>query len=253
MQDGTERDVDVVVCATGYAAADYLGQIEVTGEGGVTLREVSAPTGRTPIWGWQCPAFPILFMLYGPNTNVGSNSVIFVLEAQACCVVRALRYLRRRRRTYVAVKPAAMASFLAKVDQWIAGHGVDYPVQQLLPCRQRTRRHAVAAQRPRILGDDAAVQGRRLHLRTGAGGPTGHARWATAMTEFDGLDGWEQLRSRTGGGATARTNFSLRAVKLMREPFNDRRHEAATLVDVSGLQIADHTARGPSRRACRCV
>ena len=60
-------------------------------------------------------------MLYGPNTNVGSNSVIFVLEAQARYVVRALRYLRRTRRTYVAVKPAAMASFLAKIDQWMQG------------------------------------------------------------------------------------------------------------------------------------
>ena len=38
-EDGTELDVDVVLCATGYAAADYLGQIDVVGEGGVTLRE----------------------------------------------------------------------------------------------------------------------------------------------------------------------------------------------------------------------
>jgi cyclohexanone monooxygenase len=120
MQDGTERDVDVVVCATGYAAADYLGQIEVTGEGGVTLREVWRD-GAHAYLGMAVPRFPNFFMLYGPNTNVGSNSVIFVLEAQARYVVRALRYLRRTRRTYVAVKPAAMASFLAKVDQWMQG------------------------------------------------------------------------------------------------------------------------------------
>ena len=63
------------------------------------------------------------------------------------------------------------------------------------------------------------------------------------MTELDGLDGWERLDPALRGVATARTNFSLRAVKLMREPFNDRRREAATLVDVSGLHIADHTAR----------
>ena len=110
MQDGTERDVDVVVCATGYAAADYLGQIEVTGEGGVTLREVWHD-GAHAYLGMAVPRFPNFFMLYGPNTNVGSNSVIFVLEAQARYVVRTLRYLRRTRGTYVAVKPAAMASF----------------------------------------------------------------------------------------------------------------------------------------------
>ena len=39
-EDGTEREVDAVVCATGYAAADYLGQLDVSGEQGTTLREV---------------------------------------------------------------------------------------------------------------------------------------------------------------------------------------------------------------------
>jgi acetyl esterase len=63
------------------------------------------------------------------------------------------------------------------------------------------------------------------------------------MTEPDGLDGWERLDPALRAVATTRTNFSLRAVKLMREPFNDRRREAAALVDVSGLHIADHTAR----------
>src|ERR1700757_731302 len=63
------------------------------------------------------------------------------------------------------------------------------------------------------------------------------------MTELDGLDGWERLDPALRAVVTTRTNFSLRAIKLMREPFNDRRREAAALSDVSGLQIADHTAQ----------
>jgi cyclohexanone monooxygenase len=120
LEDGTEREVDVVVCATGYAAADYLGEIEVTGEGGVTLRDVWRD-GAYAYLGMAVPGFPNFFMLYGPNTNVGSNSVIFVLEAQARYVVRALRYLRRKGKSYVAVRPSAMAAFLAKIDQWMQG------------------------------------------------------------------------------------------------------------------------------------
>jgi cyclohexanone monooxygenase len=119
-EDGTERDVDVVVCATGYAAADYLGEIEVTGEGGVTLRDVWRD-GAHAYLGMAVPRFPNFFMLYGPNTNVGSNSVIFVLEAQARYIVRALRYLRRKGKSYVAVRPSAMAAFLAKIDRWMQG------------------------------------------------------------------------------------------------------------------------------------
>jgi len=63
------------------------------------------------------------------------------------------------------------------------------------------------------------------------------------MTEFDGLDGWERLDPTLQAVATTRTNFSLRAIKLMREPFNDRRREAAERTDAQGLQIADHTAQ----------
>src|SRR6201995_5477849 len=63
------------------------------------------------------------------------------------------------------------------------------------------------------------------------------------MTELDGLDGWERLDPALRAIATTRTNFSVQAIKPIREPFNDRRREAAALTDVSGLQIADHTAQ----------
>jgi cyclohexanone monooxygenase len=118
--DGTEHDVDVVLCATGYAAADYLGQIEVTGEGGTTLRETWRD-GAYAYLGMTVPGFPNFFMLYGPNTNVGSNSVIFMLEAQAHYIVRALKLMRRRGKSYVAVRPAAMTTFLTKIDGWMQG------------------------------------------------------------------------------------------------------------------------------------
>jgi cyclohexanone monooxygenase len=117
---GNELDVDVVLCATGYAAADYLGQIEVTGEGGTTLRE-KWRDGAYAYLGMAVPGFPNFFMLYGPNTNVGSNSVIFMLEAQAHYIVRALKYMRRKRRSYVAVRSATMTEFIAKIDEWMQG------------------------------------------------------------------------------------------------------------------------------------
>ncbi len=118
--DSTELDLDVVLCATGYAAADYLGQIDVVGEGGVTLRETWSD-GAYAYLGMAVPDFPNFFMLYGPNTNVGSNSLIFMLEAQARYIVRALSYMRRRRRSYVAARPATMADFIAKIDEWMEG------------------------------------------------------------------------------------------------------------------------------------
>jgi cyclohexanone monooxygenase len=61
-EDGSELDVDVVVCATGYAAADYLGQIDVVGEGATSLRETWRD-GAFAYLGMAVPGFPNFFML----------------------------------------------------------------------------------------------------------------------------------------------------------------------------------------------
>ena len=119
-EDGTELDVDVVLCATGYAAADYLGQIDVRGAGGVALRDTWTD-GAFAYLGMAVPGYPNFFMLYGPNTNVGSNSVIFMLEAQASYIVRALKYMRRKNKTYIEVRSEAMKRFLDKIDGWMQG------------------------------------------------------------------------------------------------------------------------------------
>jgi cyclohexanone monooxygenase len=119
-EDGSELEVDVVVCATGYAAADYLGQIEVVGEDGISL-QAKWRDGASAYMGMAVPGVPNFFMLYGPNTNVGSNSVIFMLEAQAHYVVRALKHMRRKRKDYIAIRPEAMAEFIAKIDHWMEG------------------------------------------------------------------------------------------------------------------------------------
>jgi cyclohexanone monooxygenase len=118
--DETELDVDVVLCATGYAAADYLGQIDVVGEGAKALRDTWSE-GAYAYLGMAVPGFPNFFMLYGPNTNVGSNSVIFMLEAQARYIVGALKYMRRRRESYVVVRAEVMTAFIARIDRWMAG------------------------------------------------------------------------------------------------------------------------------------
>jgi cyclohexanone monooxygenase len=118
--DGRELEVDVVLCATGYAAADYLGEIEVVGEDLTTLRETWSD-GAFAYLGMAVPGFPNFFMLYGPNTNVGSNSVIFMLEAQAHYIVRALKYMRRKRKSYVAVRTETMTEFIARIDEWMEG------------------------------------------------------------------------------------------------------------------------------------
>lgn len=63
------------------------------------------------------------------------------------------------------------------------------------------------------------------------------------MTELDGV---ERLAPALREVATTRTNFSERAIKVMREPFDDRRREAAALTDAQSLQIDERTAQAES-------
>ena len=110
--------------------------------------------------GMAVPGYPNFFMLYGPNTNVGSNSVIFMLEAQAHYIVRALKHMRRKRQV-LHRGAAGRDGRLHRQDRHVdAGHGLADPVQQLLSRRQRPGGDPVAAQRPRLLGADPAVQAR---------------------------------------------------------------------------------------------
>jgi acetyl esterase len=59
------------------------------------------------------------------------------------------------------------------------------------------------------------------------------------MTEPDGLDGWERLHPALRAVATTRTDFSAESIQLIREPFNQRRREAAEHTDAQGVRIAD--------------
>ena len=75
-------DVDAIVFATGFDAQDFLASIDVTGEGG---RKLAAEwvDGAHAYLGMYVPHFPNLFLSYGPNTNLGGGSIIYMLEAQA--------------------------------------------------------------------------------------------------------------------------------------------------------------------------
>jgi cation diffusion facilitator CzcD-associated flavoprotein CzcO len=79
---GREHPVDVVVYATGFDSQDFLDSIDVTGASGEKLATRWTDGARAYL-GMYVPGFPNLFVTYGPNTNLGGGSIIYMLEAQA--------------------------------------------------------------------------------------------------------------------------------------------------------------------------
>ncbi|MGI9085401.1 MAG: flavin-containing monooxygenase [Aeromicrobium sp.] len=82
--DATRREhpVDVVVYATGFDSQNFLDTIDVTGVDGEKL-STRWVDGAHAYLGMYVPDFPNLFVTYGPNTNLGGGSIIYMLEAQA--------------------------------------------------------------------------------------------------------------------------------------------------------------------------
>jgi cation diffusion facilitator CzcD-associated flavoprotein CzcO len=94
-RDGELHAADVIVYATGFKATEFLAPIRVTGLGGRALAE-EWRRGAHAYLGVTVTGFPNFFMLYGPNTNLGHNSILVMIEAQAGYVVSAIEMLRAR-------------------------------------------------------------------------------------------------------------------------------------------------------------
>ncbi|KMQ74327.1 flavin-containing monooxygenase [Marinobacter subterrani] len=78
---GQHHPVDAIICGTGFRASDFLSPIRITGRSGKTLNE-AWQNGAAAFKGITVSGFPNLFMLYGPNTNLAHNSILYMLESQ---------------------------------------------------------------------------------------------------------------------------------------------------------------------------
>ena len=109
---GIEREVDVLVMATGFQPANYLASLEVVGRGGRTIHEFWAGEPQAFL-GITVPEFPNFYMLYGPNTNGGE--IISCLERQAEHVVHAVRRMVREGCTALEVRP----QYYERYNRWL--------------------------------------------------------------------------------------------------------------------------------------
>ncbi len=119
-QDGTERPVDALIYGTGFRATEPLHHVRIVGRNGVDLdqawkKRISAYLGVT------VSGFPNFFILLGPNTGLGHNSVVLMSEAQVGYVMDCLRLMRRRSSKVIEVKPAIQQRFIDDVQRRLAG------------------------------------------------------------------------------------------------------------------------------------
>ena len=93
-RDGVQHAVDVVVVATGFVVTEFTALTNTQGRGGADLAARWMQGAATHL-GLVTHGFPNLFTLLGPNTGLGSNSIVFMIEAQVNYVVQAVQHLAR--------------------------------------------------------------------------------------------------------------------------------------------------------------
>ncbi|MDQ3728416.1 MAG: NAD(P)/FAD-dependent oxidoreductase, partial [Actinomycetota bacterium] len=104
--DGTTRAVDVIIYGTGFDTQAMASSVEITGEGGEVLAEKWRAGGIQAHRGTMIAGFPNLFFLLGPNTGLGHNSVVFMIECQIRLAMQAISEASRRD---ASVTPSARA------------------------------------------------------------------------------------------------------------------------------------------------
>ncbi|MCW2753263.1 MAG: NAD(P)/FAD-dependent oxidoreductase [Marmoricola sp.] len=106
-----ERDVDVLIVATGFFTTDQPIAHHIKGREGRTLGDVWAETGMTSYKGTTAAGFPNLFQIVGANTGLGHSSMVFMIESQIAYILSALQQMGERGIAAVEPTKAAQAAW----------------------------------------------------------------------------------------------------------------------------------------------
>jgi len=113
---------DGIVFTTGFKSQNFLDGIEISSPlcEQKTLKNFWNETPRA-YWGLTVPHFPNFFILYGPNTNLGHNSIIFILECQVSYVLSCVKAIISKNLKSINLKPDILEQYQKKVSEDIKG------------------------------------------------------------------------------------------------------------------------------------
>jgi len=114
--DGRQREVDALVCATGFDVSHLLSSVQVTGLGGRTLAQAWAD-GPQAYHGITVSGFPNLFLLLGPNTATGHTSTLLYIEPEVQHAIACMQAVKRRGHRWIDVRPEVLEAHDTALQQ----------------------------------------------------------------------------------------------------------------------------------------
>jgi cation diffusion facilitator CzcD-associated flavoprotein CzcO len=118
--DGVEREVDTIIYGTGFHVTDSFDYLDIRGRQGRDLAELWRTEGIQTHLGITVSGFPNAFFLLGPNTGLGHNSVVFMIESQIRYALDAMHMVERGRAEAFEVRPRVQAAFNDEIQRKLA-------------------------------------------------------------------------------------------------------------------------------------
>lgn len=119
IQTGRSVPADVLIYATGFKTQEPL-TCEIFGRAGRSLRAQWQAHGAQAHLGMCAEGFPNLFFLMGPNTGLGHNSMVAMIEAQIRYAMQGLALMRAQNMASLEVRPAVQEGSNARLQARIA-------------------------------------------------------------------------------------------------------------------------------------
>ncbi len=119
-RDGIQRPIDVLIYGTGFRATEPLIGCRVVGKGGVEIHDAWQKR-MTAYLGITVTGFPNLFLLLGPNTGLGHNSVVLMIEAQVRYAVNCLKLMKHKNQRVLEVRREIQRSFVEEIYRRMSG------------------------------------------------------------------------------------------------------------------------------------
>jgi cation diffusion facilitator CzcD-associated flavoprotein CzcO len=113
--------VDAIIFGTGFHVTDVPLAAKLIGKDGRTLREHWDDRGMSALHGTTVSGFPNMFLLVGPNTGLGHNSIIFMVESQLKYLLGALRVMERTGAATLEPQPAVQLAYNDKIQEQLRG------------------------------------------------------------------------------------------------------------------------------------
>lgn len=94
--NGVKHEADVIIYGTGFHVIDAFDYLDVKGKQGVNLADQFREHGTETYMGMTVHGFPNLYFMLGPNTALGHNSVVFMIEQQTKFIIKMLDEMDKR-------------------------------------------------------------------------------------------------------------------------------------------------------------